>query len=296
MHSSFEIPKRATRWRLRTRTLTLGKRPLLMGIVNVTPDSFSDGGRFLDVDAAVLHALHLAEEGADILDIGGESTRPYSTPVTVEEERRRTIEVVRQVCAETDVPVSIDTSKALVAQAAVEAGAEIINDVTGLEGDPAMIDIARRSSAGVCAMHMQGTPQTMQDDPHYEDVVADIHTYLQQRRDALLAAGLDRERICLDPGIGFGKTHQHNLTLIANCWRFHDLGCPLLVGHSRKGFIAKLIGDKESDRTAATIGSALSLARQGVQIIRVHDVRPVREALLLFDATGGIDGVEMELS
>ncbi|MCA9165776.1 MAG: dihydropteroate synthase, partial [Planctomycetales bacterium] len=150
--------------------------------------------------------------------------------------------------------------------------------------------LARRTQAGVCAMHMQGTPQTMQDDPRYNDVVAEIHAYLEERRDALLQAGLERDRICLDPGIGFGKSHQHNLTLMANCWRFHSLGQPLLVGHSRKGFIGKLLGDKDADRTAGTIGAALSLARQQIQIIRVHDVRPVREALLLFDACGGIDG------
>ena len=150
------------------------------------------------------------------------------------------------------------------------------------------IDVARDTGAGVCAMHMQGTPQTMQDNPTYEDVVAEIFAYLQQRRDALTEAGVDPAQICLDPGIGFGKTHQHNLDLLAGCGQFHQLGCPLLIGHSRKGFLGKLLGDREADRTAATIGVALSLAVQGVQIIRVHDLRPVREALLLFEATGGI--------
>ena len=145
-------------------------------------------------------------------------------------------------------------------------------------------------------MHMQGTPQTMQDDPRYGNVVEEISEYLAARRNALVAAGIAPERICLDPGIGFGKTHEHNLTLMANCWRFHELGCPLLVGHSRKGFLAKLIGDPERDRTSATVGSALSLARQGVQVVRVHDVRPVREALLAFAATGGIDGEAGELA
>lgn len=144
-------------------------------------------------------------------------------------------------------------------------------------------------------MHMQGTPQTMQDDPRYDDVVTDIHNYLARRRDALDSAGIELQRICLDPGIGFGKTHQHNLTLLANCWRYHDLGCPLLIGHSRKGFIGKVLQDKEADRTAATVGVSLSLAAQGIQILRVHDVKPVREALLLFQATGGIDGQELKL-
>ena len=275
--------------------MELGRRPLLMGIVNVTPDSFSDGGKFADRESAVEQALQMAADGADILDIGGESTRPYSTPVDETEELGRTIGVVRAICEQTDVPVSIDTSKAAVAAAAINGGAEIINDVTGLEGDEDMIGLAQQSQAGICAMHMQGTPQTMQDNPQYEDVVADIHGYLRQRRDSLLDSGIDPHRICLDPGIGFGKTHQHNLTLLANCWRFHDLGCPVLVGHSRKGFIAKVLGDKETDRTAATIGAALSLAAQGVQVIRVHDVKPVREALLLFEAAGGIDGCEIQL-
>jgi dihydropteroate synthase len=257
--------------------------PRLMGIVNVTPDSFSDGGKFLDHSAAVAQALQLLDEGAGILDIGGESTRPYATPVTAEEELQRVVPVIEQILHRRPGAVlSIDTSKAAVAAAALAAGAEIINDVTGLTGDPNMIEVARASGAGLCAMHMRGTPQTMQDDPQYADVVAEIHDYLRQRRDALLAASIEPERIALDPGIGFGKTHEHNVTLLANCWRFHDLGCPLLIGHSRKGFLAKLIGDKNADRTAATIGGALALAAQGVQVIRVHDVRPVREALAVF--------------
>ena len=286
------FPPRATTWQLRTRELIFSRRPRLMGIVNVTPDSFSDGGPLLDARRAIEHGLHLADEGADILDVGGESTRPYSTPVTTDEELRRVLPVVQALCEQTRVPISIDTSKAAVARAALAAGAEIINDVTGLEGDPQMITVALEFAPGVCAMHMRGTPQTMQDDPRYRDVMADIREYLQQRRDALLAAGIARERICLDPGIGFGKTHQHNLTLVAQCGEFHELGCPLLVGHSRKGFIGKVLGDKEADRTAGSIGVALALARNGVQILRVHDVRPVREALLLFEASGGVDGRE----
>jgi dihydropteroate synthase len=287
--SEMRCSSRAMTWRLRTRTLTFGRGPLLMGIVNVTPDSFSDGGSFLDHDAAVAHALQLLDDGADILDIGGESTRPYSTVVSVEEELRRTIPVVERVHqSRPEAVLSIDTSKAVVAAAAIESGAEIINDVTGLSGNPRMIMLVQSSGAGVCVMHMQGTPQTMQDDPTYGDIVGEIHDFLRERRDALLAAGIDRDRICLDPGIGFGKTHQHNVTLMANGCRFHDLGCPLLVGHSRKGFIGKLIGDKEADRTAGTIGGALALARQGVQIIRVHDVAAVRQALTLFEACGGL--------
>ena len=293
---SDRYPHRATHWRLRTRELTFGKVPLVMGIVNVTPDSFSDGGRFIDPQAAVEHALQLVADGADILDIGGESTRPYSQPVSLDDELRRVLPVIEALTAAVQVPLSIDTSKAAVAEAALDAGAEIINDVTGLTGDAAMIPLAVASGAGVCAMHMQGTPQTMQDNPTYEDVVAEIREFLAARLGVLSAAGIDPARICLDPGIGFGKTHQHNLTLMANCWQFHELACPLLVGHSRKGFLAKLIGDSEADRTAATVGGAISLAVQGVQIVRVHDVRPVKEALMAFAATGGIDGEPWELA
>ncbi len=286
------FPRRAAVWTLRSRALPFGDRPLLMGIVNVTPDSFSDGGRFFDPQAAIDHGLRLAAEGADLLDIGGESTRPYSSPVDEAEELRRITPVVAALCEQTKVPVSIDTSKAAIAREALAAGAEIINDVTGLEGDPAMLAVAHESGAGVCAMHMQGTPQTMQDNPFYDDVVEDIYCYLTQRRDALLAAGIERDRVCLDPGVGFGKTHQHNLTLLAGCGRFHELGQPLLVGHSRKGFIGKVLGDKAADRTFGSVGVALSLARHGVQVLRVHDVAATRQALLLFQASGGIDGRE----
>jgi dihydropteroate synthase len=260
-----------------------------MGIVNVTPDSFSDGGQFLEIHRALEQALRLVAQGTDILDVGGESTRPYATPVSEDEELARVLPVVAAVCKHTAASVSVDTSKPAVAVACIAAGAEIINDVTGFR-DPRMIEVARETGAGVCLMHMQGTPQTMQDNPSYDDVVAEVRDYLRGRLEALIMAGIDRDRICLDPGIGFGKTHQHNVTLMANSWRFHELGQPLLVGHSRKGFIGKLLGDREADRTAGTIGAACSLAAQGVQIIRVHDVRPVREAMLLFDAAGGIDG------
>lgn len=267
-----------------------------MGVINVTPDSFSDGGRFLAAEAAVDQGRRLAAEGADLLDIGGESTRPYADVVATDEELRRVVPVIAQLAREVSIPISIDTSKAAVARAALAAGAELINDVTGLAGDPAMIGAALETKAGVCAMHMQGTPKTMQDDPRYGNVVEEILEYLKQRRDALLAAGIERDRICLDPGIGFGKTHQHNITLMAHCGRFHELGAPVLVGHSRKGFLAKALRDKEADRDAATAGSALALASQGVQVIRVHNVRMVREALLAFEACGGIDGEELVLA
>ena len=283
----------ADRWKLRSRTLALGRLPLLMGIVNVTPDSFSDGGQFLDA-AAVEHGLRLAAAGADILDVGGESTRPGSMPVDTEEELRRVMPVVEELCKKTKVPVSIDTSKASVARRAIDAGAEIVNDVTALTGDPAMIPLVAETGCGVCAMHCRGTPRTMQDNPIYANVVAEVLEYLRTRRDALLAAGIEQDRIALDPGIGFGKTTEHNLQLLADARRFHQFGCPLLFGHSRKRFLAKVICRRTpdgypafADPTAGTIGVALSLARQRVQILRVHDVAAVREALLLFEAAGG---------
>jgi dihydropteroate synthase len=283
----YDLPSRATGWQLRTRRMEFSRRPAIMGVVNVTPDSFSDGGRFYSTEAAIEYGLRLASQGADILDVGGESTRPYSHPVAADEELRRVVPVVSALAKQTSAVVSIDTSKAVVARAAIAAGAEIINDVTALAGDPEMLAAARETAAGVCAMHMQGTPQTMQDEPKYADVVAEVRAYLADRRRAIVAAGIASERIALDPGIGFGKTHAHNLTLLANCYRFHELGAPLLLGPSRKGFIAKVIGDKQADRTAGTIGVALALASQGVQVVRVHDVEPVRQALLLFEAVGG---------
>lgn len=279
---------RADHWRLRDRVLSLGSRPLLMGIVNVTPDSFSDGGRFFDADAAVAHGLELVRQGADLLDIGGESTRPYAEAVTEDEELRRVLPVVERLAARGKVPLSVDTSKPVVARAAIDAGAEIINDVTGVT-DPAMVEIAVQSGAAVCAMHMLGTPRTMQNDPVYSDVVGDVLDFLCRRRDSLLAAGMDQDRIALDPGIGFGKTTEHNLVLLRSIDRFHHLGCPLLVGHSRKRFIGEVLGDVEIDRTAGTIGSALALARRGAQVLRVHDVASVHQALRLYEAAGGFE-------
>jgi len=284
-------------WRLRTRSLELAhpggslRRPLVMGIVNATPDSFSDGGRHAGVEAAVEHGLKLVAAGADILDVGGESTRPFSEPVDEVEELRRVAEVVRRLAVESGVPVSIDTSKASVAERAIDLGAEIINDVTGLEGDPRMLAVATATGSGVCAMHMQGTPRTMQLEPRYGDVVTEIHAYLAARRDALIAAGVPLERLCLDPGIGFGKTHEHNLDLMRHAGRFLDLGTPILVGHSRKGFLAKEVERSlgrpatEADRDAATTGAACSPAAAGIQVVRVHAVGLVRTALDLFTAT-----------
>ena len=275
-------------WNLGRRKLDLSLRPLVMGILNVTPDSFSDGGKNNTLQSAVSNALQMQADGADIIDIGGESTRPYSDPVGVEEELQRVIPVIEKLAGQIDIPISIDTSKSAVAQAAIDQGAEIINDVTGLQGDTAMPEIAKRSGVGVCVMHMQGTPRDMQDGPEYDDVVQDIFDYLLRRREFCVAAGILPDRICLDPGIGFGKTHEHNLALLNATHRFAKIGSPILIGHSRKGFIGKLLGDKQADRTAATIGVSLAVAAAGAHVIRVHDVKATVDAIKLFRASGGL--------
>jgi len=285
-----------------TRVWNLGRRfirahdhsescggPLVMGILNVTPDSFSDGGRHYWLEDAVAAAIQMARDGADIIDIGGESTRPYSSPVSADEELARVVPVIEQLAGRITIPISIDTSKASVAHAAVAAGAEIINDVTGLEGDPEMADVASSTGVGVCVMHMRGTPQTMQDDPQYDDVVEEIDDYLRQRLDWCINQGIQQDRICLDPGIGFGKTHAHNLQLLRATGRFAAIGAPLLIGHSRKGFIGKLIGDTTADRDAGSIGVSLAVAAAGADVIRVHAVKPTVDALRLFIAAGGLE-------
>lgn len=256
----------------------------LMGVVNVTPDSFSDGGRFLDPQAAIERALALEAEGAAILDIGGESTRPGADPVPAAEELRRVLPVIEGLAEHAQAEISIDTSKAVVAREALGAGAKLVNDVTGLQGDPDMLAVVAASDCRVCVMHMRGTPRTMQDEPRYDHVVDEVIGYLEARRDALAVAGIARERLLLDPGIGFGKTFEHNLELLRRIGDFHRLGCRLLVGHSRKRFLGQILGDPEADRTAATVGVAVWLASQGVHSIRVHDVRPVADALAAFHA------------
>jgi dihydropteroate synthase len=277
-----DTSQRASFWQLRKRRIEFSNQPALMGIVNVTPDSFSDGGQFDNAAAAVDHALQLANDGAAILDIGGESTRPYAAEVSTQEELDRVIPVIERLAKQTTVPISIDTSSAAVARAAIAAGAEIINDVTGLTNDSEMPNVAASTNVGVCVMHMQGTPQTMQDNPQYNDVVTEIHGYLQARLAQLSKQGIEQSRICLDPGIGFGKSHHHNLQLLKSCHQFHAIGAPLLVGHSRKGFIAHVLDDRECERTSGTIGTSIALAIQGVQILRVHDVAEVRRALTMF--------------
>jgi dihydropteroate synthase len=283
--TSYSMPLvRSETWTIKDRVLEFRKTPLIMGILNVTPDSFSDGGNFYTVQSAVDRARRLEDDGADLLDIGGESTRPYSQPVDESEELERIAPVLERLEGKLSIPISIDTTKATVARAAIALGASIINDVSGLEADAQMVSVAVESLAGVCAMHRQGTPQTMQDDPRYENCAVDILRYLMDRDLQLRSSGIAAERICLDPGIGFGKLHEHNLELVRSVGLFHQLGRPLLVGHSRKGFIGKLLGSKDLGRDYGTLGVSFAMHLQGVQILRVHDVAGHAQAFRLLAA------------
>jgi dihydropteroate synthase len=255
-----------------------------MGILNVTPDSFSDGGRFLDHERAVEHGLRMVEEGADLLDVGGESTRPGSDSVSVDEEVGRVRPVVKRLVAEVDVPISIDTRKAEVAAAALDAGATIVNDVSAGR-DPEMFPVARDAGAGLVLMHMLGEPKTMQDEPRYEDVVGEVRQYLADRIEMAEASGIDHERIAADPGLGFGKTSNHSLTLMRSIDALLDLGVPILVGPSRKSFIGDALGDAPVDqRREGTAGAVAWLAGRGAHIVRVHDVGTMVKVLAVVDA------------
>jgi dihydropteroate synthase len=274
-------------WRLPGRTLE-SRRPLVMGIVNVTPDSFSDGGRFLDPNDAVAHGLRLVAEGADLLDIGGESTRPGSQPVPLEEELHRVVPVVQALSAQGKVPISIDTSKAEVARRCLDAGASIINDVTALAGDPEMSEVIRRTRAGAILMHMQGTPATMQVDPKYMDVVAEVLHFLEQRVRELGELGINAEQVAVDPGIGFGKRHAHNLHLLKDLPRFQQLGRPVCLGVSRKGLIGKITGRVAGESMVGSVAVVCDAVSHGAaQIVRVHDVRPTVEAIKMIEAIRG---------
>ncbi len=262
-------------------------RPQIMGVINVTPDSFSDGGERFDPGQAVAHGLALAEAGAGILDVGGESTRPGAGAVPEAEELRRTIPVVKALADQGRV-VSIDTRHARVMAEALAAGARIINDVTALTGDAKSLEVAAVSDAFIVLMHMQGEPQTMQRDPSYDDAALDIHDHMSQRISACEAAGIDRARLALDPGIGFGKTVEHNLQILDQMALYHDFGCPLMLGVSRKSFIAKLSrGEAPKQRLAGSLAAALAGLERGVQILRVHDVKETRQAIAIWDAIHG---------
>jgi dihydropteroate synthase len=258
----------------------------LMGVVNVTPDSFSDGGLYLDPETAVAHGRELAEAGAEILDVGGESTRPGAEPVGEEEELRRVVPVIRGLSG-SQFRISVDTSKAAVAAAALDAGAEIVNDVTALRGDAEMAGLCAERGATVVLMHMLGDPRTMQRDPRYDDVVADVKAFLAERLEAAVGAGIDEERVWLDPGIGFGKTGAHNMELLRRLRELRALGRPLVIGTSRKSFIGKVDGSAADQRLGGTIASSVLAAAEGADVLRVHDVAEMRQALTVAAAILG---------
>ena len=275
-----------------------GQHPVVMGIVNVTPDSFSDGGRYLDADRAVAHGLDLLADGAGMLDVGGESTRPGAEPVDEAEELRRVLPVVSRLAAESTVPVSIDTSKAAVAAAALEAGASVVNDVTAGRADPDILDVVARAGAGYVAMHMQGEPRTMQHEPSYHDVVAEVGDFLVERLAAARAAGIAQAALCADPGIGFGKRVDDNLDLLARLDQLiARVDVPVLVGTSRKAFLGAVVADAIGEprvlapdaRDDATLATAVWALDRGAAIVRVHDVRPVAEAIRLLSMMRTLD-------
>jgi dihydropteroate synthase len=265
-------------------TLELGKRSLLMGAINITPDSFSDGGRFFQTDQAIKQGELLASEGADLLDIGGESTRPFSDPVPVEEELRRVIPVIEELAKRTSIPISIDTCKAQVAQAALDVGATIINDISGLRFDPLMVELAAAVEVPLILMHMQGSPRTMQVEPHYDSLLPEIIGFLEERIRVASAAGVARERIIVDPGIGFGKTADHNLQIIKHLDALTALGQPILLGTSRKSFIGAVLDKEVTEREPGTWATVCAGIIKGAHIVRVHEIATCRQLTDMIDA------------
>ncbi|MEI8013820.1 MAG: dihydropteroate synthase [Nitrospira sp.] len=261
------------------RLIEFHDRPLIMGVVNVTPDSFFDGGRYFDTEAAVAHAVRLVEEGADLLDIGAESTRPGADAVNEDEERRRAIPVVTAVAKAVTVPISIDTSKASVARAALDAGAVLVNDVTALRGDHAMVDVLAQTGAGIVLMHMNGTPRSMQQAPYYDDVIGEISEFFEERIRFAMTRGIVRRQIILDPGIGFGKLLEHNLALLGLLRRFTLFECPVLVGVSQKGFLGQLLDRPVQERQWGTAAAVAMAVDRGAGILRVHDVRAMKDVV-----------------
>jgi dihydropteroate synthase len=270
--------------RCRRRTLILGKRTLLMGILNVTPDSFSDGGFFFEKEKAIAHGLKMVEEGVDIIDIGGESTRPGSKPLQLDEELRRVIPVIESVAQKADVPISIDTYKSDVAQKAIEAGAEIINDISGLHFDPKLAKVAAKEETPLILMHIRGTPETMQKDVHYDSLFSEILQYLKDAIQMAESSGVDPCKVIVDPGIGFGKTVLDNLLIIKNLDEFRILGKPILLGTSRKNFIGKILNAEVEDRLEGTLASIAIGVLKGAHIIRSHDVLQAKKAIAVADA------------
>ena len=279
--TSMDLP--STLWRCRERTLRC-ERTLIMGILNITPDSFSDGGNYFDLAQAVVRGLKIADEGADIIDIGGESTRPGAATVDEAEELRRVVPVVRTLAERTSCAISVDTNKASVARAALQAGAHIINDISAATWDEAMPATVAEFQAGLILMHCQGTPETMQQEPQYTDVVAEVRDFLGARIEALVAAGLSREHLAVDPGFGFGKTLEHNLTLLRNLDQFTQLGRPILVGLSRKAMLGALTGQKKPEhRVHGGLAAATAAILRGARLVRTHDVAATRDATRVAD-------------
>jgi len=276
--------RKVYRLKAKDRWLELGRRTLVMGVLNVTPDSFSDGGLFYEPERAVERALEMVEEGADIIDIGGESTRPGSEPVPLEEELRRVIPVIEAVAREVEVPISVDTYKAKVAEEALRKGASIVNDISALGFDPEMAEVVARHGAALILMHIKGTPRDMQKDPQYEDVLGEIRAYLRERIARAEAAGVSPDAIVVDPGIGFGKKLEHNLEILRNLDRLQDLDKPILVGPSRKTFIGQILGVDVSDRLYGTLGAVVHSVMKGAHIVRVHDVKAARHVVDVIDA------------
>ncbi len=271
-------------WQIGANSYSLAQRSLVMGILNITPDSFSDGGLWLEPEEALRHAQRMVEEGANLIDVGGESTRPGSDAVLEEEEKRRVLPVVERLASDLDVPVSIDTRKPVVAAAALERGARVVNDISGLR-DPEMVKVCAGSDCGVVVMHMKGEPKTMQKEPHYDDVLEEVFAYFQERYETLTTAGIAAERLCWDPGIGFGKRLEDNLSLISRVDELAVAGRPVMMGLSRKSFIGKLLGQTSvAARKWSTIGLTAWTREQGALVHRVHDVKENVEALRLVEA------------
>lgn len=274
----------STHWHLRSKHLPIGQKTWLMGIVNVTPDSFSDGGSYLDPAQAVQHGMDLASQGADLLDIGGESTRPGSAPVSAKEEANRVVPVIKGLRKELpDIILSIDTTKASVAHLAVEAGVDIVNDVSAGTQDPEMFNLVASSDVGYILMHMQGTPQSMQQNPAYRDVVSEVISFLQDRLNKAIAAGIAKDRLAIDPGIGFGKTLEHNLALLSELSAFTQFGHPLLLGVSRKRWIGELTGQSVEHRLAGSLAGAAACIERGAHLLRVHDVAETKDLIRVLD-------------
>lgn len=286
-------------WNTKRGPLDLTRQARVMGILNVTPDSFSDGGVHFGIDTALRHARQMIAEGADLIDVGGESTRPGAVAVPAAEEIARVLPVIAALRAEWDGLISIDTTKAVVAEAALAAGADIVNDVSGLLADPAMVSTCAASGCGVVVMHMQGNPRTMQDAPHYRDVVAELRAFFEERLTTLRAAGIAPEALCFDPGIGFGKTLEHNLALLAGLESLRIASRPILLGVSRKSFIGRILGSPElASREWPTFAITADAREKGVMLHRVHAVRPNVEALRMTEAilgAGGIKAANLEI-